>query len=481
MDVYPVNQYDPLMPGIVIGGIAIFHVFLAQFAVGGGILLCYFQWLAMTGRSATARLFVHGYFKWLVLISFVAGAVTGVGIWFTAIQVSAPTIGGMIRNFHWIWATEYLFFLLEVFAGYMFYRYHRHLSDKACLRLLAMYAFAAWMSLFLINGIISWQLTPGGWIETHSIGAGFFNPTFWPSLFFRTIVALTLAGLVACVVVNTMSSLDREQKQKLINYAAYLLLPMVLMPFLGAWFLLAMPEDSRSWVLGGSPAMNLFLNIAIGASLAIGGYALVGLYLQKLYINGATATLLLMLSFGATAGGEFVREGSRKPYSIRYYLYSNGIHPDQVAQMRKEGCLKDDPYPLVHGTEVAGEITTRGAKVFRRQCAACHTVWGLNSVAELTSSWDEDQMRMNIAKLQHTKPFMPPFAGNPEDLESLVRYLKWFNDRDDKKAEAEMKPDDLTNIQKWLDQAGTEPMSRPPGSHESDRQDPEDAEKGGAE
>jgi len=50
-DVYPINDYGPLMPGLVMAAVAIVHVFLAQFAVGGGMLLCYFQWLAMTGRS----------------------------------------------------------------------------------------------------------------------------------------------------------------------------------------------------------------------------------------------------------------------------------------------------------------------------------------------------------------------------------------------------------------------------------------------
>ncbi len=459
MEVFPVNQYDPLMPGILMAMVAVVHVFLAQFAVGGGMLLCYFQWLAMTGRCLNARLFVHGYFKWLVLISFVAGAVTGVGIWFTAIQVSAPTIGEMIRNFHWIWATEYLFFLLEIFAGYLFYRYHRNISDAACLKLLSMYAFAAWMSLFLINGIISWQLTPGGWIEGHSIIAGFFNPTFWPSLFFRTIVALTLSGLVACIVVNTMTKLNQDEKRTLINYASHLLVPMVLMPILGGWFMMAMPADSRGWITGGSPAMTLFLNISVGASVAIGGYAVIGMFWQKLYINGATATLLLMLAFGATAGGEFVREGSRKPYSIRYWMYSNGIFPDEVARMRKEGCLANDPYPLTDETEVAGEITTRGAKVFRRQCAVCHTVVGINGVTDLTKTWDADQMRMNFAKLQHTKPFMPPFAGTPQELESLVRYLKWVEHGDDEAAEAPLEEETLTQIQEWLDAAGTEPAS----------------------
>jgi len=50
--IYPINDYGPLMPGLVMAAVAILRVFLAQFAVGGGILLCYFQWLAMTGPQS---------------------------------------------------------------------------------------------------------------------------------------------------------------------------------------------------------------------------------------------------------------------------------------------------------------------------------------------------------------------------------------------------------------------------------------------
>ena len=132
--IYPVNDYGPLMPGLVMAAVAILHVFLAQFAVGGGFLMCYFQWLAMTDREPLARRFVDGYFKMLVLISFVLGALTGVGIWFTSIQISAPTIGEMVFNFHWVWATEWSFFCLEIVAGYCFYRYHNRISDRAALK-----------------------------------------------------------------------------------------------------------------------------------------------------------------------------------------------------------------------------------------------------------------------------------------------------------------------------------------------------------
>ena len=454
--IYPVNDYGPLMPGLVMAAVAILHVFLAQFAVGGGMLLCYFQWLAMTGRSQNARTFLHGYFKVLVLISFVLGALTGVGIWFTSIQVSAATIGEMVFNFHWIWATEWTFFCLEIVAGYCFYRYHSQLSDRTCLTLLTLYAVAAWMSLFWINGILSWQLTPGDWLMTHSVMDGFFNPGFWPSLLFRTIVCMTLSALIGCVVVNVIPNLAREDRQELINKTAHMMMPMLAMPMLGAWYLYSMPDDSRGWVLGGSPAMMLFFMISVGASLAIGGYALIGLWFQKLYINGATATLLLLLAFGATAGGEFVREGSRKPYTVRYVLFSNAIRPEEVATLRAHGSVTDDPFPVIHEKRLPNETVMVGAKVFRRQCAVCHTMEGSNAVAHLTESWDADQMRMNIAKLQQTKPFMPPFAGSATELESLVQYIQWVHERRPESWDKTIDPKAIEHIQKWLDDAGTE-------------------------
>lgn len=456
-DVLPVNSYGPIMPGLIMAAVAIVHVFLAQFAVGGGFLLCYFQWIALKTGSPYAKQFVKGYMKVLILISFVLGAITGVGIWFTAIQVSAQTIGTMVFQFHWLWAAEWTFFCLEIVAGYAFYRYQKILDDKSTMILLGLYAFAAWMSLFIINGIISWQLTPGAWVETQTLWDGFFNPTFWPSLFFRTIVSLTLSSLAACVIVNAMPGLDREGKEWLINRIAYLLLPMLLMPILGAWFIMAMPDDSRSWVLGGSPAMMLFLQISIAASLAIGGYAFFGLFLKRLYINGATALLLMMLAFGATAGGEFVREGSRKPYSIRHVLYSNAIEPEDVARMRKVGCLADDSYPLRGAEELPNQQLVMGAKVFRRQCSVCHTMQGTNGVGHLTGSWDGNQIRMNIAKLQQTKPFMPPFAGTAEELESLVQFILYTNSGKPKDWELSKNSENLESIQKWLDEAGVEP------------------------
>jgi cytochrome bd ubiquinol oxidase subunit I len=419
---YPPRDYGPLMSGAVIGAMGIFHVFLAQFAIGGGLLMTYVEWLHGKGRCRDGRLFLSGFFKILVLVSFVLGAVTGVGMWLTSIQVSPPTIGLMVRTFHWIWAIEWTFFALEVISGYVFYRYGDYLPRRRRLQLLMLYSGAAWFSLFWINGILAWQLTPGRWVETGNLWLGFFNPSFWPSLLFRTIACMATAALAATAVINLMK-IPRQRRHDLLAVTARFLAPMVGMPFLAVWYLYVMPADSRSWVLGGSTVIAMLFGVGAVSCALVANYAIVALVYRSLYVNGATALLLITLAFGATAGGEFVREGARKPFTVRQVLYSNAVTPESIIRMRAEGSVKRDPYPLTR-TYPNAQLEL-GARVYRYQCRVCHTLEGMNGLVHLTHTWGTDQQRLNIAKLQQTKAFMPPFAGTPQELEALVQLLRW--------------------------------------------------------
>jgi cytochrome d ubiquinol oxidase subunit I len=455
--VYPVVPLDPVMKGLAIGGLGIVHVFIAQFAIGGGMLLTFLQWLGMQGRCPQARRFSDGYFKAVVLVSFVAGAVTGVALWFTSIQVSPQTIGAMVGEFHWVWATEWTFFCLEVVSGYLFYRYGPRLSDGLRLKLLATYALAAWMSLFWINGILSWQLTPGRWLETRQVWDGFFNAGFWPSLVFRTITSVATASLAACVVVNLVPAFTRSERESLVAVCARPLILMMAMPLLGLWYLATMPADSRGWVLGGSVPMTMFLAMAIGCSLLVGLYTSMAVLRQRLFMNGATASLLLALAFVATAGSEFVREGVRKPFTVRGYLYSNAVQPADVARLRVEGCTTRDPYPLRDERAYPNEQLRLGMRVFRSQCSVCHTLAGVNAIPELTAHWSLDQHRLNIAQLQRTKAFMPPFAGTPRELEALVQLLAWIHAGRPPAWPESTDAAALVQIARWLEEAGTGP------------------------
>ena len=458
---YPIHDFGPLMKGLVIGGMGIVHVFLAQFAIGGGLLLTWFEYLRQKHGYRPGGLFLGSFFRALVLVSFVLGALTGVGMWLTAIQVSPQTIGLMVREFHWIWAVEWTFFALEIAAGYTYYRYAERLDDRARLRLLVLYSLAGWFSLFWVNGILSWQLTPGAWLDSRQVWDGFFNPSFWPSLLYRTVAAMAIAALVAAIVINAMDGASRAERAELLAKAARFLWPMVSMPLLGAWYLASMPDDSRSWVLGGSAAMTLMFALGAGASLLVGAYAVVGLLLRRLYINAATATLLCALALGATAAGEFVREGSRKPFTVREVLYSNAVTPGQIAALRRDGSVSSDPYPLRHPERYPNSQLVLGAKVVRFQCSVCHTMDGANGLLHLTRTWTGTQLRLNVAKLQYTKPFMPPFAGNAEELEALVQFLRWRSAGQPAAWPESRDPQLLAQIERWLEEAGTDPQTTP--------------------
>lgn len=63
-------------------------------------------------------------------------------------------------------------------------------------------------------------------------------------------------------------------------------------------------------------------------------------------------------------------------------------------------------------------------------------------------------MRMNIAKLQHTKPFMPPFAGTPTELEAVVQFVRWADASRPPDWPATGDDDTLEQITQWMAQAG---------------------------
>lgn len=489
---YPTPDVGPLMKGMVIGGVGIVHVFLAQFAIGGGLLLAYLEHRRQRRGEVVLGPFIESYFQTLVLVSFVLGAVTGVAMWLTTILVGSRTIGLMVDEFHWLWATEWLCFCVEVAAGYTFVRYGKRLSDRARLGTLATYAAASWLSLFWINGILSWQLTPGDWLRTHDVWSGFFNPSFLPSLLYRTVVAMTLAALVAALVIAALPAEQlgveasapgrgeeelRGRRRALVRIVSAFLAPMAAMPLLALWYLSVIPDDSRGWIMGGSIAMTMFVGIAAGASLVIGAYAALLLATRRLAfargwtltLGGPSAAILLIIAFAATAAGEFVREGARKPYTVRNVLYSSSLTEAEVAELRRTGAAAHDPWPLRDAARYPTPQLAHGARVVRALCDVCHTMKGANALTHLVATWSLDQMRHNIAMLQRTKAFMPPFAGNAADVEAVVQLLAWERAGAPAPwtppaevaapAGASAAADPLPQIQRWLDEAGTAPRT----------------------
>ena len=299
---YPLFEVPKLGGGMLIAIVAIIHVCIAHTAVGAGFFIAFAHTRAVRRNDTLLLDFLKRYSLVLVLVSLIAGAVTGVGIWITISLVSPVATSALIHLFVWGWAIEWVFFLVEIVAAYVYYYGWHRLTPKRHVAVAWIYCISAFMSLVVINGIITFMLTPGTWKPPFdpsgpSAQAGFwialFNPTYWPSLLLRTISALAFAGISVAVVANFIRDYSRQQRQQVINVGSYLLVPIGLMAPLAIWYFAVLPPSARHFALGGAIAMTLFLLFGLTSSLYITGYAYFGLIRQKRYINRQTSLLLL--------------------------------------------------------------------------------------------------------------------------------------------------------------------------------------------
>ncbi len=433
---YPVFDLPWLGGGTLIAAVAVLHVYIAHFAVGAGIFFAVAETIGRRRRDALLLRFLRDFSRFFIYLAFVLGAVSGVGIWFCISMVSPRATSLLIHQFVWGWATEWVLFLVEIVAGYVYYYTWDRLDARRHLIVAWIYAVAAWLSLAVINGIITFMLTPGRWAELRAAGdwdaafwAGFFNPTYWPSLVLRTISSLALAGILVCVAVNLARGYGREERIRVIHAASYFMLPLVLMAPVGWWYFRHVPADARGLPFGGAVAMSLLFAFAAACSVLIAVYAWFALLRARGYVGLPTALLLAALAFMATGAVEYVREGIRKPYLVRGYLWSNGIadRPAEVARLRTEGILASAPWIAPPERMAGADLRTRGGWVFQAQCSQCHTIDGVNGVRPLVHRWPPELIRMGLDHLDRLKGFMPPFVGTEAEKQALTDWLVGLN------------------------------------------------------
>ena len=109
---YPFWDVPFIGSGWVIGGIAIFHIMVSHFAIGGGLYLPLAERKArLEGREDWLEI-LKKHSKFFLILTGVFGAVTGVGIWFSIGLANPEGTSTLIHNFVFGWAIEYVFFLV---------------------------------------------------------------------------------------------------------------------------------------------------------------------------------------------------------------------------------------------------------------------------------------------------------------------------------------------------------------------------------
>jgi mono/diheme cytochrome c family protein len=419
---YPVWFVPSFGGGLLIALVAIIHVFVSHFAVGGGLYLVMVERKAIKEQSQTIMAFVKRHTRFFMLLTMVFGGLTGVAIWFVISLIHPAATSLLIHTFVFGWAAEWVFFLVEIVALFVYFYTFGKMDDRTHQTIGWIYFGAAWMSLFLINGIIDFMLTPGSWVSNNDFWSGFFNPTFWPSLFFRSFMSFMLAGCYGFLTATFLE--DDTTRYRMIRYSGtWALISLILSVPAGWWYLTALPSPAARLVSGASPTIKRA--VMTGAfSLAVLAGVLIALILLNPKARIRSLIVIVMIAaMGYMGAFEWTREAARRPYVINEVMYSNGILKKDVERINQEGFLKNAKWVQNKEVTQANQLEA-GRELFLHQCFACHTVGGFNNdIVSRTKNMSFGAMRKYLTSIHEKRYFMPPFVGTDVELKALAAYL----------------------------------------------------------
>ncbi|MCX8031493.1 MAG: cytochrome ubiquinol oxidase subunit I [Thermodesulfovibrionales bacterium] len=419
---YPVWELYYLNSGTLVAVVAVLHVFISHFAVGGGFFLYLTDLKSVKERNPELKEYVQRHIWFFLLITMVFGGVSGVGIWFSIALSSPWATSVLIHQFVFVWAIEWVFFIVEIVALLIYHYKFDSLSDRKRLNIAAIYAISAWLSLFIINGIITFMLTPGEWLQTNSLWDAFFNPTFLPALVFRTGICFMFAGLFGFV--TAVFSKEEILRNRLLKYCAkWLYIPLPFLLISGFWYFYSVPENIRvtNFLLNKQTANAI--NLFIFSSVLLYLIAIIFVIRSSRKIQKVGVFILLFLGFSWIGAFEYMREYARKPFIIHGYMYSTSVMKSDEERLNREGFLKYAKWSKIK--EVKEEnLIEAGRELFNLQCLSCHTIRGVkNDIVEKTKGLTYLGMISHLYGQGKVLDYMPRFIGTEKEMEALAAFI----------------------------------------------------------
>ncbi len=419
---YPVWDLGFLGGGTLIAFIAVIHVYVAHFAVGGGLFLVLTEIKGYRENSADILEYTRRHTKFFLLVTMVFGAITGVGIWFAISLLNPAATSILVHNFVFGWATEWVFFLVEIVSLFVYFYTFGKMNKQDHLRIGWLYFGFGWLSLFVINGIISFMLTPGKWLSSGNFWDGFFNPSFWPSLFFRTFMAFMLAGLFGFITSSAVK--EKTLRNSLEKYCArWLLIPFLFLLASAWWYVSSLPGPQKLMILKLSPEIPPLVKIflLISPLIFIAGIFM-SIRMPDSVKKGVTISLFVMgiLYIGSF---EWIREAGRRPYIIYGSIYSNSVSEKDMDFMINNGILKTSRWVLSKKIDEQNQVRS-GREIFRLMCISCHSAGGfINDIKAATEKYSQYGMEAMLNGMGKVNEFMPPFPGTDAEKKALAAYL----------------------------------------------------------
>ncbi|MCB1217376.1 cytochrome ubiquinol oxidase subunit I [bacterium] len=444
---YPWWHVPFLTAPMLIALIATVHVLVSHYAVGGGLFLAVETSHAYRHKDERYLAYLKQHAWFFVLLTVVFGAITGVGIWWIIGLASPLATHFLIQTFVFGWATEWVFFVIELTAGFAFYYFWGRLDPKTHVAMGWIYAIAAWISLVLITGITAFMLDPGRWPETHNFWDGFFNPQFLPQVLARTGGAFLLASLYVYFHASFRCR-DREHLRYIERRSSRpAMLGSILVAVGGLWWFLMLPESSKA-ALQGAAVINVLMVIMFTLTIVVFALLYLGPYRNPGWLSPGFAIMFLGFGLAATATGEYIREAVRKPYIVYNLVLGNQVLVEDVPRLRSEGFIEGTTWPSAWLAARHPQLTQRdsegrlrideqallglpaeervdiGEVLFMYHCNDCHAAEnGVNAMAHLLTGWNREMVATSVRHPEQLKYFMPPWSGTEAEAELLTDYL----------------------------------------------------------
>lgn len=429
---------------------AIVHVFVSHgAAVGGSIILVLAQWFAIKNNDQKFDELAYKIFFVFFVLATAVGALTGIGIWIHVNIINPAAIGALLRVFFWKWFIEWIVFNIEmIFLLIWFLTWKTSPlgtpKKQSHFKIGLYYAIASWLTMAIITAILGFMMTPGNWLSSEfptkpDYVASLMNPSWFPSLGFRTFFSIIWAASAAMMLTWFFTKQDEELRAQSMRFFGNILaISVIPMLVFGYWYYLQFPQAAKDLFVIGVITRRLAANpeLATIVTLGLAGIATVSaalLYLKPKKTPVFVALALFIANAALISEFERVREFVRKPYIIYGYMYANGVRVIDMPLLNKEGYLKNaafvpeqyrNPTPT---TPLDIRIKT-GEYLYQMQCRYCHTTNGINSMKQRVKGMDEPAILHRLKSLNSpATPFMPPFAGTEEEMKALASYLVTLN------------------------------------------------------
>lgn len=438
LGLYP-SWLDPMVgSGWMVGLIATIHVLFSHTSVGAAI---FFAWLANHAhRHNKPELleFIKRYGLFLLVFSYVLGSITGPGIWFATTVASPRGISALIHSFVWMWATEWVFFVIEVVAVYMLVYLSGKIDIKTHTRIAVIFGLTSYTTMLVIVGILSFMMWPGklDWHETGGVLNGFFGPNTFAQLGMRSAFMFTITAVVGGIVAGSFK--DLEQK-KLIGKKLAIL--GIVSTLIGAamlqWYLATLPEAAQVVLENRLPEhFPTALMIAVGGSLA---YFVLTLIQPKILVSGLAGVMTVVILVFGLWPEEVARESIRKPWVAGQYIYSNQVVgrnvpgmgvKSEIPQIETHGFLKGMVFLPAQLREInpANEVEV-GHALALTTCSNCHSLskTGMRPLSNYFKgqhSKEEIASYLQAALSSGNTLYMPQIPLNNKEAAALAAYIQ---------------------------------------------------------